>query len=191
MGGGDLLAADDGVLRGGGGPGNRLQFNKTPSSGSMMVGGPGNDGFVLRVLRVEEPSADGVTLEAGDGHDSLYLDDSDYDVRPYPPPISFDMTAGTLDTGYVSGTASGFEELIAQSTKAAFDVVGTDGPNIFNIGNEGPATVHGLAGDDTFWTGDGDDTLDGGLGDDTAHAERGINTCTAIEHAFACEVLQP
>ena len=106
-------------------------------------------------------SANGYTLEMGNGHEALFLDDS---VSP-----GYDGGARLVNIDTIKLGATGDQLIDLTSPSYALNVktiIGGTGNEII-LNNSGNTTIHTGSGDDYVWTGSGDNTIIGGHGTNT------------------------
>jgi Ca2+-binding RTX toxin-like protein len=195
----DGLAGDD-VLCGGPGDDELTSYDK---SRDLLVGGTGDD-FVgsfenpYAVVRLGSGDDDassqigrgtGWSLDAGGGHDSIYLHLTREMYDAGDQPGSADLGAGSLRVGEASGRFAGWEDVDLPST-VRWHVDGTAADERFYF--EGILGVHVRArgGDDTVYGTIGDDVIDAGAGEDTVTSYGGTDVCRDAEHTRGCDTLE-
>ncbi len=200
LGGNDRLDghAGDDVLCGGPGDDELTSYEQ---SRDILVGGAGDD-FVgsfenpYAVVRLG-PGDDyassqigrgtGWSLDAGAGHDSVYLHltSAMYDAGSQPG--SADLRTGRLRVGSSAvGRFSGWEDLDLPST-VRWRVEGTAADERFYFEGILGVRVTARGGDDTIFGTIGDDTIDAGAGEDTVTAYGGSDVCLDAEHTRGCD----
>ena len=140
-----------------------------------LVGGTGNDSFILDDTAVLPGSIDGKT-----GTDTL-------DYSAYTTAVTVNLVGGTA-TGITKGVAS--IERVIGTLESATTIYGDDNDNIFNIAGNGNYNIYGLGGNDTYVI-DADtavgqiylfeDTTTGGFGVDTID----FSTTTGLDLVFS------
>jgi Ca2+-binding RTX toxin-like protein len=165
-----------------GGPGNDSLSSSNPGH---LLGGPGDDEFGIGLQA-------GDVLDGGDGTDFLWVPG---DLGVPDAAVSYDMDSGAMTVDSEMFPATHFENFQYGATNTTadttYDITGTDAPNSITVYGTGPATIHGLGGDDLLNGDLGDDLIDGGPGADTADGRDGTDTCVSVEHPANCEVLNP
>lgn len=193
----DGLGGDDVVC---GGPGDD-DLTSYDDGHDVLVGGIGDDfvgSFENPHVRVRLGPGDdyassqvgrgtGWSLDAGPGHDRVYLHLTRalYDAGPKDGAV--DLGAGTLRVdGGVAGRFASWEDVDLPAT-VRWRARGTDADERFYFEGINGVDVRAGGGDDTLFGTIGSDRLDGGAGEDTVTAYGGRDTCRRIEHTRGCD----
>ncbi len=143
---------------------------------------PDDDKVEAAVMPGDDEAKDGdpaegatntVTIDGGAMHDALSIDAGDYSTGAT---VTYTGdSAGTFETGGVSGSFTSIEEIHTTDNADHVDAsAASDGATFVTgdgddtvIGSNGDDSVNAGAGNDSVTGGEGNDTLDGGSGNDT------------------------
>jgi Ca2+-binding RTX toxin-like protein len=168
-------------------------IDDTGNSADVLAGEAGNDLVIGEIVRSDLPQV----YAGGPGHDQMSIFSNLLNPTAAPSRATWDMGSGDLvvdSEGPQHLTASGFEEGDLSTFGAAWNVRGTDGNDMVNVGSMRGSTFLGLGGNDSFLGTAFDDSYDGGAGTDRSLGMGdGFDTCVSVEVLApdGCESVSP
>src|SRR3954454_12201211 len=168
-------------------------IDDTGNSADVLAGEAGNDLVIGEIVRSDLPQV----YAGGPGRDQVSIFSNLLNPTAAQSRATWDMGSGAMVVDFQGEqhlTASGFEEGNLSTFGAAWNVRGTDGDDMVNVGSMHGSTFLGLGGNDSFLGTAFDDSYDGGAGTDRSLGMGdGFDTCVSVEVLApdGCESVSP